>query len=501
MNAQNTAEKTAGRPQPGVVLATTFGFAVVYLAHFFPLSVYLLFERLPYSLGLLAAFFLARWELKKRLPRVFRGVAIAYYAGLGLYLAAALFLVVLIDAGFALAASLALLAVGVVVFRTRYRRAPVFALLTVPVAMMFWGGGDLLLFGAGFGALVLALAVTRATARLPRVALLCFAALALLTGRVGLFYVDNPTAAIPRIVAQEGVEPVFTHAEKNNPLKKAVGCCLQFAAPDCRGDRTLLGSHRGVFVVEADGSFRKVVWGKAFDNAIVDCERDRVFIGDFDERRLIELSATSLTFLRDLSLDVARVTQMAYDAASRTLFLLNEHDMNVLAVDAAALTIGRAYADAGQQDLIVDDGRNRLITTSIARLKVLDLPSGRLTQAIPMGYSLRLAADFAGGRLFVSSFTNGTVRVLDLRDFSDIARLRLRPGVRYLAYEPTRNLLFAGGYLDGILYVIDGATLAVTRRIQLGPRLRHLEISPDARHLYCTSATGAYRIALDAVSK
>jgi hypothetical protein len=495
-------EKTRPNPlkNPRTATALVLGASAVYLAHFFPLSVYLLAERLPWSLAALAAILAARWGLRRRAPRAFSAARVVYYAAVAVYVALAFLLTSLIDLRFAVAAVVALAVAGVVMTRTRRRLAPFYALMVAPVLMGVAAGGDLAIIAGVAGAVAVLMAYLRAGETLPRVALVACAAVALFGARVAVFYVANPTDRIPEIVAQAGVEPIFTYADADEAWLDEVGCCLQYAAPDCSGRRTLVASHRGVFV-HGEGAARRLVWGKAFDNPVLDCDAGRIFIGDFDERRLIELATPSLTFRRDKVLDTSRLTQLAFDPAGPTLFLLGEYDKNVPAVAAGSLETERVYAEAGQQDLIIDRAGGSLISTSIAQVRVLDLETGEGKGTIDLGFSLRLAADTVARRLFVSSFTAGTITAFDLDSLKPLGTVKLARGVRYVAYAPSRGVLLAGGFFDGELTVIDGATLTVRRTLYLGPRIRWLQLAPDESDVFVTSATGAYRLDLAEISK
>ncbi|MDP8225658.1 MAG: hypothetical protein P9L99_20025 [Candidatus Lernaella stagnicola] len=490
----NDTVKKHRRRDPLTLAGLALTALVVYGAHFFPASAYLLIEQLPWSLVILAALLALRFYTASRAPRAFLVLRIGYYVALVLYLVPAIFLVWMIDPKYTLGFIVVGGTAAVVIYRTRFARAPWLVMIGILGFMALLLGGHLALLGVVGTALVLFVTRFWVESRLPRLALLGFFAVMLLGARVGVFYVMNPTGDIPDILAQDGVEAIFTHADLRQELPDAVGCCLQFVAPDCRGDRVLIGSHRGLFVVDKDREFRRLQWGKAFDNAVVDCKRRKAFVGDFDEHRLVELATDSLTFSREKILDVERVTQLAYDADGGSLYLLNEHDMHIRVVDEATLEPVRTYDKAGQQGLVIDPLGRALITSSIARLRVLDLDTGEPKRFLKLGYSLRMAADVPGRRLFVSSFTSGTIHEFDMDTWRETRRLKLARGIRYLAFDEKHRRLFAGGYLDGRLYVVDIDTWRVVRRVYLGQRIRWLELSRDRDWLYATSNTGAYRI-------
>jgi len=108
--------------------------------------------------------------------------------------------------------------------------------------------------------------------------------------------------------------------------------------------------------------------------------------------------------------------------------------------------------------------------------------------------------DAVARRAYVAVASLGLLEVIDY-DSGRIVNWRFAGlGIRPVAFDPQRRLIYAGTFLSGDVIAVDADTLEVVHRWFVGRFLRQLEISRDRRSLLATSTLGIVRVPLPALA-
>jgi len=106
-----------------------------------------------------------------------------------------------------------------------------------------------------------------------------------------------------------------------------------------------------------------------------------------------------------------------------------------------------------------------------------------------------LASD--GSRLWMTDNLTGDLAEISIADQKVTRRLHLARGIRNLAYDANRQLVYVANEVTGDLSAVDLESFAVRRTWQLGRRLRWPELDGGGSRLLVTSAAGGFAIDLD----
>ncbi len=128
-----------------------------------------------------------------------------------------------------------------------------------------------------------------------------------------------------------------------------------------------------------------------------------------------------------------------------------------------------------------------LIAAALAPLQTVPLPNvdGRIDH---------LAADPAGGRLFVAALGNHTVEVIDVRSGKRARTLTGLPQPQGLLYLPERNRLFAATAGDGSVRIYDTSSYRQLDTVKLGSDADNIRFDAQKKEVYVGYGDGALGI-------
>ncbi len=104
--------------------------------------------------------------------------------------------------------------------------------------------------------------------------------------------------------------------------------------------------------------------------------------------------------------------------------------------------------------------------------------------------------DPAARRVYVAVASLGMLQVIDYDTGRIVSSRFVGPGIRPVAFDGQRRLIYVGTFLSGEVLALDADSLAVAHRWFVGRFLRQLEISRDRRSLLATSTLGIVRVPL-----
>ena len=107
-----------------------------------------------------------------------------------------------------------------------------------------------------------------------------------------------------------------------------------------------------------------------------------------------------------------------------------------------------------------------------------------------MGTSVGLQLDPETRELFIAYTFTGEVGIFDVDGVEPKGSIRLQTGLRELAYDRTRKVLYAGNFLTGDIHVVDVPTRREIDRIFVGRLIRQITWAPAIDRLLVTSANG-----------
>lgn len=145
---------------------------------------------------------------------------------------------------------------------------------------------------------------------------------------------------------------------------------------------------------------------------------------------------------------------------------------------------GPGYLDPTDLAVTPDGATLAVACSGTDTLLVLDLPSGKVRHAVPVGEhpsAVALAPD--GRTAYVAGRDDDTVTVVDLHTGAVAGRLASGRSPQDLLVSPDGRTLFTANAVSGDISFIDAATGSEIKRMRGGERPRALALSSDGRFL------------------
>ncbi len=190
------------------------------------------------------------------------------------------------------------------------------------------------------------------------------------------------------------------------------------------------------------------------------------------------------------------------DADSGQIFLLSEADIESGPTFAALeLATGRVRTrmdlDAGSGG-IMDPSRSVLYLAFFRRraeLVAYDTEQNRIRKAVATEPRIDgIVFDERSDQVLIGSPLNSTVLRYDAETLERRADLPASFGVRGLALDPVRNLVFSASIATNRLTVIDLASESIVAQYTVGPWLRRVKLDTENGIAYVSSRYGLYRV-------
>lgn len=225
-----------------------------------------------------------------------------------------------------------------------------------------------------------------------------------------------------------------------------------------------------------------------------------------EDRQLLFIDAGTLTLNR--SVDASNLASgdpwIAVDPISGTIALVSEADFDdgvafLLLDRASGETLDTREIDAG--NLLKHPTKPWLYMSFFRRnpeVQIYDMARREIIVRMPAPARVdRMVLVEASNELLVTSPVTSEILRLDADTLETKGRLKGPFGVRTLAYDADRELLFAGSFVTGQILTIDMQTSRPMGTTYLGPWLRSIELDAENAAAYVSSNGALYRWTYD----
>lgn len=193
-------------------------------------------------------------------------------------------------------------------------------------------------------------------------------------------------------------------------------------------------------------------------------------------------------------------TRITFDNTHQYIFIESERDEcdgeSLVCVDMKNLTIRKTFDIYGI--LLMNQMRNELYVNSWRGkpfLYIIDTKNLRIKKKVKTKYHTELLAlSNKLGRLFISSPMDSKIIVLDIDHCSIINTIPTMFGARAIGLDRTRNWLFVGSFINGEVQIIDISSNRIIKRFLVDYWLRDILVIPERREAFITGKYGLYKI-------
>ncbi len=245
--------------------------------------------------------------------------------------------------------------------------------------------------------------------------------------------------------------------------------------------------------------------------AALDCANERAITGNFQPGRpveLIELGLHPLRVLRRAPYCTERATDTVRVDETRGTAWWVDDTGDVSGVDLATLACTTRIEGDFARDLAIDRGTGDPFILDMGRIRRWSRERGevigevrlpvRFTSPRRVGHRLgQVVLDGDRGRLIVTDMNGGTISLVRAADLSVEKTIDVGRGIRHLALDPERGLIYAGNFLTGELLALDRDELGERRRAFVGTRIQPIALSRDGRRLTFLDESGGVVVDLE----
>lgn len=347
----------------------------------------------------------------------------------------------------------------------------------------------------------------------PRAPLAVSIMMALLISHGAWFYFD--VGGQEEISRHPAAYKVFQYDGQRRGWARLLGVNSPFLVPSCDGEKFYVGGkltyYSRLVLIDPTSNRRKVVpmIGGLTDNLAQDCASRTLFVGNPGENEVMALNAANpqKTYLKE-KFDGVHVGLLRLDRQNNRLYMIAANKDYLFELRASNLAeIGRLEFPSTPTDLAIDrphDHEVLLVTQGGEVARVRNRPLEKVNSAqLDFGKLMyNLALDEKQRRVFVSSLFAKEIRVLDADTLAPIASLPVERGGRFMQFDPRRDLLYVGNFFTGTLtaYAFDGRQGRQVWSIQAGRRIRYLTLDRLRDQLCFTSQTGGFCLGLESLA-
>lgn len=116
---------------------------------------------------------------------------------------------------------------------------------------------------------------------------------------------------------------------------------------------------------------------------------------------------------------------------------------------------------------------------------------------LSLGLSTAVEVDPLKEEIYMAFPLEGSIYVLSERNFQLVKKLKVSVGIREMAFDTRRSLLYAANYTTGYIYGVFPLTGEIRKKIFIGKRIREIHYDPVLDRLLATSANGFMEVMLD----
>jgi len=208
------------------------------------------------------------------------------------------------------------------------------------------------------------------------------------------------------------------------------------------------------------------------------------------------------SIIRDYRSPKDRPRFLSLDPVSKKVYAISDSDW-IAVVDLAARRIEKKFMMNVGSLLTVANTRKRVVATMNMFWPVLlmaDKESGKVEHLHigllrvwkSLGFFFHVTADPVRERAFAAAPFECAVYMVDLNRKKTLWRHELPIGIRDVAYDTKRNMLYAANYVNGYVYKFDasGDRPRYTGRFFIGRRIRFFNYEPDKDVFLAACANG-----------
>jgi hypothetical protein len=362
---------------------------------------------------------------------------------------------------------------------------------------------NLAVFCAFFAAMFTAIALKKSLWMPTRSALFYLILVSALGISLYSFYKAPPPDTSQDVLAQPGVSAIFEANDPQSPLAQALGNQCRFIEQNCDGSLLLGGRGKQTgLVLYRDNKTILTRIKNVSDSIALDCEQNKIWAGEFEKRKILELNAqTGEALERYRFSKLAGVSRLRYDKKRNMLFASKDDAPFFLRID---LETKKTVTTKFDHVILDFDFSTELDALFISRwggiLKRLSLsklePQGSLF--LP-DWLIQFQIDDQKLLCYVTKFYGGSVVKVNLSTLEVIQTRKFEPGLRFPILDKKRNALFVANFFTGDCLMLDADTLEPITSRNFGPRLRSIRLSRDGSTLYAPSALGGFAWDLEAL--
>ncbi len=237
-----------------------------------------------------------------------------------------------------------------------------------------------------------------------------------------------------------------------------------------------------------------------------DVRGNRLIVYDGEKKQLLLIDAGTLALAR--SIDVSQLASgdpwFAFDPISDTIVLVSEADIDdgiafLLLDNATGEVLDSRPLDGG--NVLKHPDKPRIFLSFFRRnpeLLIYDMEKRDIVASRPAPARLdRMAILTGANELLVTSPVTSEILRLDADTLASKGMIKAPFGVRTLAIDSERQLLFAGSFVTGQVAVIETLTWRTVGTVYLGPWLRSIELDTATGTAFVSSNGALYRWTYD----
>jgi len=314
---------------------------------------------------------------------------------------------------------------------------------------------------------------------------------------VYLFMGDLKQPDRESFVSYDGVRSIIANEDESR---------LYFTAKGGAGPRRKYNRFFSLHSIDPHNPRDDIRWSRCriFDAALTP-DGSNLLATDYDNRKLLVLDPETLEIRKTLPTNPFPMF-IVIDKAHNRLFVTHEGIGFIIAYGLPGiaridkrLTFSAPIAAAIDWNSGEMYAANWLFPFMLSELDMYDMSVRHVK--FPLSFAGAGAAlDFDRNRVYVSNILSGKVAAVDRETFRSVGRLDALPGVRPVAVDEKRKLIYAGNMMEPYLrvYGYDHRLLA---RVYVGRNCRAIYLTPKTNRLLAGTALGVLEVRIDMLLK
>ncbi len=258
-----------------------------------------------------------------------------------------------------------------------------------------------------------------------------------------------------------------------------------------------------LYKVEIDKPSNVLKWSndRMSDVALVDGET-KLLATDYSKEKLWLLDATTMEPLASAATQ-ERPQWIVYDEKRSRATVTHEGLSSYISYSIPDLKqLNRIYNSTCPEWVAVDYGKDRVYSANLCStfhmLSEIDMKTMKTTrERLPANFfSLGAGVDGDRDRVYVTGFITGAVHAFDQNTLRRVATFHTKPGVRSVAPDDKRDLVYVCNMIDPHTFVYDISGKQVAK-VFTGGSCRVIHVSPATGRVFVGSMYGLIELRID----